>query len=65
MNPPSKPISVADIHLVYGGAQVNTSRPTDEATPPTYRTTTHFVRDSSHTGVSPAKPLAPNTRLRR
>jgi hypothetical protein len=65
MNPPSKHISVADIHLVYGGTQDLKQRPAADAAPQTYRTTSHFVRDSSHPGVSPARPLAPNTRYRR
>ncbi|MHA6205274.1 hypothetical protein ACXU4B_12685 [Dyella soli] len=64
MNQPPKPLSLANIHDVYSGVVDKREREPEVASP-VYKTTNRFSRESSHTGVAPAKPLAPGTRYRR
>jgi hypothetical protein len=66
MNPPAKPLSLANIHSIYSGIPDKQPKPAPvEPSTQVYKTTNQFARDSAHTGVAPSKPLAPGTRFRR
>lgn len=62
MAPPTKPISLSDIHDVYRGFAK--MRDTAEAER-SYRKTDRFARDAGHTGSVPNRPPSPTGRKGR
>lgn len=56
MAPPTKPISLSDIHNVYQGSVKK--RDTAEAEQ-NYRKTNRFSREAGHPGTAPNRPLSP------
>jgi hypothetical protein len=54
-----RPVSVADIHSIYGGKQ-QAAQPQD---PATYRKASFSVREAGHPGAPPPRPPS-NTKLR-
>lgn len=62
MAPPTKPISLSDIHDVYRGS----AKKRDTAAPEqNYRKTDRFAREAGHSGAAPHRPLSPIGRKAR
>lgn len=62
MTPPSKPISLSDIHDIYCGP----AKKRDTAgAGSSYRKTDHFTRDAGHSGAATNRPPLPTGRGRR
>ena len=62
MAPPTKPISLSDIHDVYRGTVKR--RDTAEAEQ-NYRKTDRFTRDAGHSGITSNRPKSPVGRRAR
>lgn len=62
MAPPTKPISLSDIHDVYRGSAKK--RDTTQAEQD-YRKTDRFARDAGHSGAAPNRSLSPIGRKSR
>ena len=62
MVPPTKPISLSDIHDVYRGSVKK--RDTAEVEH-NYRKTDRFAREAGHSGAAPNRPLSPMGRRAR
>lgn len=62
MTPPSKPISLSDIHDVYRGAAKKKQDATEAEQ--NYRKTDRFKREAGHSGVSPHRPSPTGRKVR-
>lgn len=59
MSPPTKPISLSDIHNVYRGTE---KKPETTEAELSYRKTNRFSRDAGHSGVTANRPPSPGAR---
>ncbi|WP_201313113.1 hypothetical protein [Dyella sp. EPa41] len=59
MTPPTKPISLSDIHDVYRGSEKKRDTAKAEHS---YRKTNRFSRDEGHSGAAPNRPPSPSGR---
>jgi hypothetical protein len=62
MVPPTKPISLSDIHDIYRGSVKKEDTAEVEHS---YRKTDRFARDTGHSGVAPGNPSASRGRRAR
>ncbi|WP_267221255.1 hypothetical protein [Dyella silvae] len=62
MAPPTKPISLSDIHDVYRGSAKKRDTTAAEQD---YRKTDRFARDAGHSGAAPNRSLSPIGRKSR
>ena len=62
MVPPTKPVSLSDIHDVYrGSVKKREAAPAEKS----YQKTDRFARDAGHTGAAPNRSLSPIGRRAR
>lgn len=58
MNPTPKAMSLNDIHSVYTSVDLKPAK--SESENAIYKKSTRFDRDSTHSGIAPAKPVPPS-----